>query len=317
MPQGIILSSGSIGAKQEDVEKVFAANGLEVDKPEATTEVIEEPNRDAFETEEEFEAAHVEWQDKQEKVEAKDEEEEEGEEEEKPKKTSRTQRKIERATRELKTQNDDLRKRLEALEGKKPEVKAEPENKRPARADFAAGDAGQEQYEDALVKWGAEKTLTEKKAKETADEESDRLKENVTSYLAQVELAKEKYEDWDDVVNQDIPMHKGVQLAVMEDRENAAEVIYYLGKHPAYTKKLAEMTPLSAVMEVGRLSTRLKTGAPKTGAANGGEKQKTKPKVPPPVRPVNTAATSSTLTSRDAAVKKDFKAFEAAQRAGR
>ena len=67
MPSGIILKSQSPGATQADLEKVLVGAGYEVDKPtEEPAATAEEPKRDKFKTEEEFEAAHVEWQDKQE-----------------------------------------------------------------------------------------------------------------------------------------------------------------------------------------------------------------------------------------------------------
>jgi hypothetical protein len=91
---------------------------------------------------------------------------------------------------------------------------------------------------------------------------------------------------------------------------------YYLGKHPAAAKKLAEMSPFAAVMEVGRLAARLKTGAPEPGDAASRTKIKPKPRIPEPVKPVSTSATASTLTSREAAQKKDFRAFRQAQARG-
>lgn len=311
MPTGIILSSGSKDSTKEQVEEVLERHGLEVDRP--AVEPAAEPQRDSFETEEEFEAAHVAWQETQPKPKV---EKEEDDKDAAAQSTTRTQRKIQRridaATKDLKEENRKLAERLAALEGKAPEEPAKEENPRPKRADFK----NDEEYEDALLSWGTAKALSEKSMRDAHDAEQQRLQENYDNYRAQVEEFKDEHDDWDDVVNQDIPMHTGVQLAVME-QENGAEVIYYLGKHPEYAMRLAEMQPLSAVMEVGRLSERLKAGAPGTGEANGGQNGKPKPKVPAPFRPVNTAATSSTLTSRDAAQKRDFKAFKAAQRAGR
>jgi hypothetical protein len=332
MAKGIILSSSSHGATQELIEDTLAKNGLEVEKEEsaaAKTEVTEEPKRDDFDTEEEFEAAHVDWQDAKdepvEKGKAKTkaaDEDEEGEEEERPaaKRPSRVQRKIERATRELKQQNEDLQKRLEALEKgeKAPAKKEETKNSRPERSKFK----DDQEYEDALLAWGVDKALADKAAKDAEKTRRQTLENNLSNYRTQVEEFSETHDDWDEVVDQDLPMHTGVQLAIME-QDNGAEVVYYLGKHPEYAKKLAEKSELSAIMEVGRLSERLKTGASREkGAADGGTKQKTRQRSPEPPEPVSTAATSSTgLTSKEIAAKPNYpgkmRDFKRALREGR
>ena len=79
-------------------------------------------------------------------------------------------------------------------------------------------------------------------------------------------------------------------------------MIYYLGRHPVAAAKLGEMSPVSAIMEVGRLATRLKTGTPAPGETNGGS-SRPKPHIPAPVTHVNKAATTSALTFAEIAAK--------------
>jgi hypothetical protein len=287
MPSGIILSSGSQGATQADIEKVLTTHGYEPDKPEEKPSEVTEEKAEVTEEVEQVEA----------------------EETEKPKLT-RKQRAIDRATRELQEKNRKLEERLAALEGKKPEAEA-PKIAAPKRDDYASDEEFQDAQFDYRYKLRRAKEETEAAQKAL----TDRLKENFENYQAQVAEFKEEHDDWDEVVNQDIKIHESVYLAVTE-QENGAQVTYYLGKHPDYARKLAEMTPLSAVMEVGRLAERLKTGAAKPAEANGGAPTKPKPRLPEPVKPVSTSATSSTLTTREAAAKKDYRAFKAAYRAG-
>lgn len=317
MPSGIILSSASQGATQKDVDAVLEKHGYEVDKPEPEKEP--EPQRDAFESDEDFELAHEEWQAKQEPP--KEEKEtpavkaEEDDDEEEPRKPSKFQKRINKLVNPLKQRIAELERQLgdKGKSGDKSDDKEEEAAKRPARADFQ----NDQEYEDALLAWGVEKALAEKTVREAEKRDRETLEQNFTSYRNQVEAFKEEHDDWDEVVNQDIPMHQSVQLAVME-QENGAAVIYYLGTHPEYARKLAELTPLSAVMEIGRLSEKLKPASGSAAPSAGrGEPPKPKPKVPAPVRPVSTAATSSTLTSRDAAASGNYRAFKAAQRAGR
>jgi hypothetical protein len=302
MPSGIIIKSASHEVSDEvrdaNVKAVVEGAGYEVPEPEPPAE----PARADFKTDEEFEAAHVEWQDKEEEKAAKAEEEPAA-----PRKSRKT-RAIERATADLRRENEELKKKLEAKgEGTAPKQDDAPKEKqRPRRAEFEQGEDGQQKYEDALLSWGAEKAITDKALKDAEAANKARFEENIRSYAAQVEEAKDKYDDWDEVVNQEIFIGKGAQLAILELPENAAEVIYYLGRHPAYATKLGEMSEHSAIMEVGRLSQKLLTGAPATGEANGEDKQKTKPKVPAPVRTVNTGGPSGSPTFAEIAAKPNY-----------
>jgi len=290
MPSGIVMSSSSVGATQEAIEKVLTDHGYETDKPEV--EPVEPKP-------EEIEAEEVIEEQKQEAAETE------------AKRPSRKQRLVDRVTRELREQNRKLEERLAKLEGNKA---AEPEAKIaiPQRDKFKSDG----EFEEAMFDYRYQVRRAKEIAKQTQDTTVAQLQENLENYQSAVADFKEDHDDWDEVVNQSLPIHEAVYLAVME-LENGPDVTYYLGKHPDYSRRLAEMSPLSAAMEVGRLSSRLKTGAPDTSAAGNGAKPKPRMRLPDPVKPISTAATSSTLTSAEAAKKGDFKSFKRAQRAGR
>jgi hypothetical protein len=98
---------------------------------------------------------------------------------------------------------------------------------------------------------------------------AERHNKHLKTYSAGVKKAKETYDDWDKAVNQDIHIGKEVQLAIFEQK-NGAEVVYYLGKHPAFAKKLGALTAaghaISAIREVERLSARLGANTPRPQA---------------------------------------------------
>jgi len=313
-PSGIIMQSGSIGATQEAIEKVLTDNGYETEKPETVEAEALEPKREDFKSDDEFAEAKEDFEVKQEEAAEEAERRAEEEEEKKTAKPTRKQRAIDRATRELKEENRKLAERLAAVEGKsRPEPT--PAIEVPKREKFKT-DA---EFEEAMFDYRYQ-VRRAKEANEQAQQQTQaRLKENFENYQSAVADFRETHDDWDEVVDSKVPINESTYLAVME-LENGPQVAYYLGKHPDYARRLAEMSPLSAAMEVGRLATRLKTGAPKSerpGAADGGAKPKPKTRLPEPVKPASTAATSSTLTSAEAAKQRDFRAFKAAQRAGR
>lgn len=324
MPSGIILSSASHGTDEERqaaVEKVLTDNGYEPDKPEAEAaggeqqeaELVE-PKREDFKTDEEFEAAQEEFEQKEDEAAEKAEEEAERKRLAALPKKSRRQKAVEKATKELR---DELRKaneRLAALEsGKKPAAAAEKveEPKQPKRDDFKTD----QEFEDAMFDY----RYKLRRAREEAESQQNRLKESLTKnfkdYQDSVAAFKEEHDDWEKVVNQSIAIPEAVYYAIVDLAEKGPAVTYHLGKHPEILEDLAQLTPYRAAIEIGRLADKL--GGKSTASAEKPKTQKPKPNLPEPVKPVSTAAaTSSTLSSKEAAQKRDYRAFKAAQRRG-
>ena len=235
-----------------------------------------------------------------------------------PPRKSRRQRQIDKATAPLLEKIKQLETGQPQRAAQAPEAAQPPEaaavRPKPKRADFDNDEA----FEDALVKWGNEKFAADKAREDAQAAQRQHCERNLRNYATQVKEAKEKYPDWDEVVNQEIFIGQGVQVAVLE-LENGADVIYYLGRHPAYAEKLGQMSQPSAVMEVGRLSARLLTGASTNG--EGYEYRRPRPRVPAPVRTVNTGGSSAALTFAEIAARppypgkaKDLKRAEAAER---
>jgi hypothetical protein len=210
-----------------------------------------------------------------------------------PRKVSRRERAIERATA-------PLREKIKQLESGRPPQAAQTEavaaQPKPQRAEFANDEA----YEDALVKWGNAKFAADKAIEDAQAAQRQHLERNLQNYGAQTKEAKTRYKDWDEVVDQDIFIGRDAQLAILE-LENGAEVIYWLGKHPVAAEKLGKLNPVSAIMEVGRLSASL-------GAAfgEGYESRRPRPRVPAPVRTVSTAGTSGGQTFAEIAARPNY-----------
>lgn len=281
MPSGIILSSGSVGATQEDIEKVLTANGYEPEKPEPKAE--EEPK-------EQSEAKTVEA---------------ETEEQEESKKPSRFQRRVERETKELR---DEVKRLREQLDGKA-KTAEEPKIHAPKRDDFKS-DA---EYEDALFDYRYQMRRAKEEAENAKKTLEAKLQENFNDYRASIADFKEDHDDWDEVVNDKVPIPESVYYAIVDLGKDGPPVSYHLGQHPEIVSELADMTPYRAAIEIGRLADKLKG----TKKAESSVPPKPKPKLPEPVKPVSASATSSTLTSAEAAKARDFRAFKAAQRQGR
>jgi hypothetical protein len=208
-------------------------------------------------------------------------------------KKSKFSRRVEKLAREI--ADREIAKRLETA----PQRAAQPESvaarPKPQRADFADDEA----FEDALVKWGVEKAEKEKAIQQAEAAQRQHCERNLRNYAAQIAEAQERYPDWEEVVGQEIHIGMAAQMAIYELETGAADVVYYLGKHPVYAEKLGQMSQASAIMEIGRLSARLQTGA----SSNGDEYEYRRPKLPVPVRTVSTGGSSEALTFREIAAR--------------
>lgn len=306
MPTGIIMQSSSQGAKAEDIEKVLVANGYEADKPEVKEET--EPARDQFDSDESWEAAKAEFDRKQEEAEDAAEEEAERVAAKKPvAKLSRRERAVQAATKELREQNRKLEERLAALEGKKPEAKVE-EPKAPKREDFKSD----QEFDDAMFDYRYQMRRQKEQAEEAKKSLEKRLAQNFEEYKDSVAAFKEEHDDWDEVVNSKLSISEAVYFAIVDLGKEGPAVTYHLGQHPEILEELAELTPYRAAIEVGRLADKLNGKTPSA-------ERKPKPKaatIPEPVKPISSSASASTLTTREAAQKRDYRAFKAAQRRG-
>lgn len=308
MPSGIILASSSQGATPEAIADAFEKNGFE--RPELPTEKTEpvELKREDFDSDEAFEQAQAELEAKAEEAEEQEEIERQKKQEEKHPKLSRRQRAVAQATKQLQDELKAAKDRIAALEGKTSEAKEEP--KAPRREDFKTD----EEFEEARFQYRYKLERAKEQTTEAQKAMEEHQKSMLANYVAAKDEIKEEYSDWDEVLEEfgNSPVSQSVYMTIL-GLEEGPRVSYYLAKHPDYLEKVNAMFPDAAMREVIRLHDRLKAGS----GARENSKPKTRAKLPEPIAPVSTSATSSTLTAREAALKRDFRAFKAAQRAGR
>ena len=197
---------------------------------------------------------------------------------------SRT-RKIDRLTRE----NAELRGRLSALEERKPhaEEPGKKQPKAPAEGEPQLDDYDSLQaYQSALTDWKLDEREKARAARQ-AEQEAIEAHEKLQNAWAKKERAAAKvHDDFNDVVDSvSVPKGPGVDAArqAMLEDEHGAEILYYLGKHPEDLKRIAALSPVSAVREIGKLSALV---SPAATPENGKPKVTSAPKPPPgSVRP--------------------------------
>ena len=216
------------------------------------------------------------------------------------------QRKIDKLTRE----NADLQRQLAAIREQPP---AEGQgSKRPASAPAEGKPKLEdcetlEAYQEALTDWKLDEREHVRKAQDLQRQAHEAEQKIQTEWSKREKQAAKLHDDYDDVIDTVKPPEgPGVlaaRQAMLED-EAGPEILYYLAKHPDELKRIAALTPVSAVREIGRLSAKL-TISP--APENGKPKVTGAPKPPPPSgRPTKT----STDDINDPEVVNDYSRWE-------
>lgn len=207
--------------------------------------------------------------------------EDQPEEPKKPK--SGFQKRIDKLTK----RNYELESRLAELEKTAREAQPKPESTAGAEKPRPENFNTYEDYLEALTDWKADQREAQREAVRQKEEQEAILKENLTAYSKGVSEARERYEDFDDVVDRDdIMIPQAAQMAIIES-PNGADVAYYLGQHPEVAEELQTLSPFGAVMEIGRISQLL---------ANGGHAAPAPvSKAPAPIRTVSGNSAKSTV----------------------
>ena len=207
---------------------------------------------------------------------------------------------------EQKKELEALKQRLLAVEqGGKPQPKAEEQPKAEAKTEATPKptvDQFQtyEEFTEALADWKLDQKLqkieAQKQEQAQKDAQAAANKTAVEKWNEQIEDAKERYDDFEDVVGRSSLIPNEVAVAITRMR-NGADVAYFLGKHPETCKKLMKMGNegdlLSAIAEVGGISRELLPTEEDEETGEQVPKVTTKAKVP--VRPVAGSSTRSTI----------------------
>lgn len=192
------------------------------------------------------------------------------------KKPDKAQKKISELAfreRELRRQNAQLTKALEATA-----TKAQSDVKAPQIEDYQTI----EDYLDARDKYRDAQRETTK---------APEPEQNDDFYIARDEMIQsgvEKYEDFADVVmaeNVKITQEMATALLEIDDTDLQVDAAYFLGNHPKEAARIAKLSPIGQVREIAKLEVKLSTKA---------KPAKRPSAAPEPIKPVGGTKTSST-----------------------
>lgn len=185
-------------------------------------------------------------------------------------------RELTRDKYKLERENADLKAKLDKTSDTPPDERKE---KKPEPGDFES----YEKYQEALMDWKLDQRHARDAEKQAEEEEANDLKETEKVFYNRLEEFGNKNEDFFDLVinNKDLKITEDMFNAVI-DSEHAAEVLYHLGKNPEETAKIAALSPIAVIREIGKIEAQF------TGNTEPEPEPKKKiTKAPDPITPIN------------------------------
>jgi len=206
------------------------------------------------------------------------------------------ERRFSEITKQREAAREEARREREARESlearlKELEAKSNPQQAQTEADDEIGEEPRPEQFSDmyeyakALAEYTADKKLMERdredKARKAAAEQELKFK----AWADRVNAAKNDLPDFDDMVqSSDVRVSDPVRDAIIES-EHGPKILYYLAENAEFAKKLADMSVVSAVREIGKIEGRFEKGDAKPEAKTVVGKSK----APAPITPLRGA----------------------------
>jgi len=167
-------------------------------------------------------------------------------------------------------------KRLAREQRKWEREKAVPAYQAPTEIPSADYFASTEDYAEALAEQRAEQKIAQREA-------AKYQKEVFEAYQDREEEAREKYDDFDQVIQN--PKLAVTELMAQTIRESdiGPDVAYYLGTNPKEAARISKLSPASQIKEVGKIEIRLESNPSVKKTTNA----------PAPIAPVSARSTGS------------------------
>jgi len=140
------------------------------------------------------------------------------------------------------------------------------------------------EYARALAEYTADKKLMERDKEEQARQAKAEQEAKFQAWADRVNAAKNELPDFDDMVqSSDVRVSDPVRDAIIES-EHGPKILYWLAENTDFAKKLADMSVVSAVREIGKIEARFeKAKDPEPKPVVG------KSKAPAPINPLRGA----------------------------
>lgn len=190
-----------------------------------------------------------------------------------------------------------------------PKLPPDPKDPEPDASKFA----DYVEWQKAWNRWDRRQDQRQETAARAAAEQQHAAKAKSDSFQARVTEAKSEFADFDTVAfNKDLPVSP-VMADAITDSEIGPKILYHLGKNPAEAARIAKLSAVAQVREIGKLEAKLDADA--AGAAEGDdaeEPQTKKPavsKAPVPHKPLGSGAAVNPAKLLDSMSQRDYRAL--------
>lgn len=208
----------------------------------------------------------------------------------------------------LSAEKRELEAKLAALTAGKPTEKG---------AEPTKGDAGDgkpqlekfesyEEYVEALTDWKLERREAAKAEQAKAEADKQQQAELAKSWQARQDAVRAKYDDYDEVVGQEIPITGVMQQALLES-DHGAELAYWLGSNPKEAERIAKLGPVAAIKALAKIEDSLSGGSEPPA--------KLKPRASSAPEPISPVGARGSVATKDPD-KMSFQEFKAWREGG-
>lgn len=160
------------------------------------------------------------------------------------------------------------------------------------------------EYVEALTTWTVKQNLKEAEDVKKAEADQKVRQTKATEWTKRVAVAREVHDDFDDVMQATVPVSPAMREVIV-DSEHGAEMAYFLGKNPDEAHRIAQLSPIAAAREMGRIEA--KFGQATSGAPAG------KPVAPKP-KPIAPISGNGATPSGKTLDEMDYQDFKKARR---
>jgi hypothetical protein len=200
--------------------------------------------------------------------------------------------------------------RSEAAETKPtdaPTLPPDPNDPEPAAEKYGDYVAWQKDW----MKWQIRQVKRQEAAAAVSAQRAHAAKAQHETFQSRVEAAKAEHADYEAVAfHKDLPVTVVMGDAI-KDSELGASILYELGKNPDEAARIAKLSPVAQVRELGKIEARLE--AAKAAKADSSEEPPTKKlaisKAPAPIRPLGSGAATSSKPNLETMSLREYRAL--------
>lgn len=141
-------------------------------------------------------------------------------------------------------------------------------------------------YADPDLEAEVELRVSERIAQREAQEEARRI---MDAYMDRADEAREKYDDFDTVVNDRVPISE-IMADAIRTSDIGPEIAYHLGQNVTEARRISRLSPILQAKEIGRLEAKLADAPPVARKPSS---------APAPITPVASRGTAPSFDTND------------------